>query len=110
MHRRASSWYGAVIAPVGQASMQRRHVPQRSIAGSSGGRSSVVIISPSSSHEPIVLVDHAGVLADPPDARAGGQLFFHHRRGIDAAARLRIRRDRSRIQSASSCSRDLISS
>jgi hypothetical protein len=36
MQRRASSWNGAVIAPVGQASMQLVHLPQWLRSGSSG--------------------------------------------------------------------------
>ena len=37
MHSRASSWYGATIAAVGQAPMQRVQVPQWSVAGRSTG-------------------------------------------------------------------------
>ena len=33
MQRRASTRYGATIAPVGQTSMQRVHVPQCAVAG-----------------------------------------------------------------------------
>src|SRR6266404_2817868 len=42
IQRRASKRCGALIAPVGQAVMQRSHVPQRSRCGESGGNSIVV--------------------------------------------------------------------
>src|SRR5437879_5516905 len=47
-----SNLCGAVIAPVGQALMQRSHVPQRSRVGSSCGNSSVVKISARKNHVP----------------------------------------------------------
>src|ERR1039457_7197188 len=59
MHKRASSSPGATIACVGQAAMQRVHVPQRSGAGRSAERPAVdsvdsreVRITPRNSHEP----------------------------------------------------------
>ena len=52
MQRRASTTYGSVIAPVGQARMQSVQDPHRSVPGSSGSRSSVVRISPKRSHDP----------------------------------------------------------
>ncbi len=52
MQRRASSWYGAVIARVGQISMQRAHVPHRSAIGSSAGKARSVRISPRKNIEP----------------------------------------------------------
>src|SRR6202011_1066432 len=45
LERRASKRCGPVMAPVGQAVIQRSHVPQRSRCGGSGGSSSVVKIS-----------------------------------------------------------------
>jgi hypothetical protein len=52
MQRRASSWYGAVIAPVGQAGMQALQLPQRSFAGVSTGNGRSVNSSPSMKSEP----------------------------------------------------------
>src|SRR3546814_18096366 len=52
MHRRASSWYGAGKAAVGQADWQALHDPQRSCPGSDGASSRVVSIAPSSSPDP----------------------------------------------------------
>ena len=45
MHFRASSSNGAVMAFVGQAAMQRVHLPQWFRSGASGSSSSVVRIS-----------------------------------------------------------------
>ena len=52
MHRRASSSYGARMAPVGQAAMHRAQVPQWFRAGGSGSSSKSVRISPRKSQEP----------------------------------------------------------
>ena len=49
----ASNWWGAMKALVGQASIQRVQVPQRSGAGRSGVSSSEVRITPRKSQEPI---------------------------------------------------------
>ena len=46
MQRRASTRYGATIAPVGQTSMQRVQVPQCALAGVSTGSGRSVRISP----------------------------------------------------------------
>jgi len=54
MQRRASSWYGAVMARVGQMSRQAVQLPQRDVTGSAAvaaiGRS--VQISPRKNQEP----------------------------------------------------------
>ena len=52
MQRRASSWYGAGNAAVGQTSRQAWQLPQWSASASSVGSSSVVKIEPRNSHEP----------------------------------------------------------
>jgi hypothetical protein len=52
MQRRASSRYGAGNAAVGQTSRQARQLPQWSLSGASGGRSSVVKIAPRNSQDP----------------------------------------------------------
>ncbi len=71
MHRVASSWYGAVIAPVGHASRHRVQVPHRSTAGSSTGRSSVVSTSPSSRNDPACgWITHVFLPIQPTPARA----------------------------------------
>ena len=102
MHRRASSWYGAVIAPVGQASMQRVQVPQWSMAGSSGGSGSVVITSPSSSHEPIsALMTQVFLPTQPMPARAASS-FSMTGAVSTPQARVCVPGTVSRIQSASS--------
>src|ERR1700686_1238093 len=56
MHLLESSWYGARIASVGQASMQRVQVPHRSGAGMSGASSRDVRITPKKNHEPLFLL------------------------------------------------------
>ncbi len=71
MHRRASSWYGAVIAAVGHASMHRRQVPHRSTAGSSASSAKLVNISPRKTHDPIFsLITHVFFPIHPIPARA----------------------------------------
>jgi len=52
MQRRGSSEKGAVIAPVGQASMHRRHSPQLRSSDASAGRSSVVTTPAKKTQEP----------------------------------------------------------
>ena len=54
MHKRASSRYGAMIAPVGQASMQAWQVPQWSVAGGSTSRGRSVYSSPRKNQDPAV--------------------------------------------------------
>ena len=83
MHRRASNRCAAVIAPVGQAVMQRSHVPQRSGTGSSGGNSSVVKISARKNQVPSRLIDKHGAFAVPANASLRGMIPFQHRPGVD---------------------------
>ena len=52
MHSRASSWYGAVIAPVGQAGRQAVQRPQWSACGASTSSGRSVYSSPSTNQEP----------------------------------------------------------
>ena len=52
MQRLALSWYGPTIAPVGQAVMQRVHVPQCSVSGRSSGSGRSVYSSPRKKYEP----------------------------------------------------------
>ena len=52
MQARASIRYGAVKAPVGHTSRQRRQAPQWSSSGASGSIAAVVKIEPMNSHDP----------------------------------------------------------
>ena len=52
MQRRASIWYGPVIACVGHTSMHLAHVPHRSVTGASTGSGRSVRISPRKKVEP----------------------------------------------------------
>ena len=75
MQRLASIWPGAMRASVGQASMQRRQVPQRSAAGVgrlAAATSSEVTMQPRKSHRPELLVERAGVFGGPADAGLAG--------------------------------------
>ncbi len=86
MQRRASRWWGAVMARVGQASMQRVHLPQWSPKGGSGrqveGGEELGEEEPGA--EPAVDLD--GGLAVPAEAGVGGEVAFEHRAGVDVAA------------------------
>ena len=91
MQREASIWCGATRASVGQASMQRVQVPQRSAAigevsaGRDGERG-----DDDAEQEPRaeLLIDDAGVFADPADAGACGDGALDEGTGVDVAARL----------------------
>ena len=83
MQRRASRRCGAVIAPVGQAVMQRVQVPQRAGCGGSGANSSVVRISARKNHVPKLRIDQHRALAMPANARFGRIIAFQHRSGVD---------------------------
>ncbi len=76
MQREASIWRGATSASVGQASMQRVQLPQRSTAGASdtpgiSATASEVTMTPSSSQEPICwLITQVFFPIQPMPARA----------------------------------------
>jgi len=107
MQREASICRGATKAPVGQASMQRVQLPQRSVArvrgrgkGSASGDwrpfgrhwSDRQGGDDDSEQQPgaKLLVDHAGVFADPADAGAGGKGALEDGAGVDVAACLAV--------------------
>ena len=75
------------MAAVGQASMQRVQVPQRSGGGESGSRSRVVSSSPRKNHEPAYwLIRQVFCPIQPSPASRARAL--QKRRGIDAGAPL----------------------
>ena len=88
MQRDASIWLGAVRASVGQASMQRVHEPQRSAesrAATSGGRRNDETDAAEQEPRPLLLMEDAGVLADPTDACPSGKAALDQRTGVDVA-------------------------
>ena len=86
MHRRASIDHqspAGTNASVGQASMQRVHVPHRSGGGRSGVRSSEVISSPEKKPRPALLIDQTRILADPAEPRQPRVSPFQHGSRVD---------------------------
>ena len=60
-----------MIAPVGQAVMQRVQLPQDFASGVSGAKRPLVTNSASSTHEPKPGSSRFGIFAEPADARTG---------------------------------------
>ena len=75
MHLRASSWYGAGNASVGQMSRHRRQLPQRSEAGESGSSSAVVKIAPRKNQLPSVRLTRLVCLPCHPSPAASASGF-----------------------------------
>ena len=83
MQRRASSWYGATMAPVGQAGMQAEQLPQCALAG--GVRCQRQVGEHLADEEPRAGIarDQIGVLADPAEPGIARQRLLQHRRAVD---------------------------
>ena len=79
-HRPASITPGAMIAPVGQASIHRRHEPHPSGTGALRRRQRCGG-DDATEHEPASCArqQDVGVLAEPPDSRSVGDLAIDHR-------------------------------
>ena len=86
MHRRASSRYGATIAPVGHASMQARQVPQWSVAGGSASRGRSVYSSPRKNQEPADRLRRLVCLPIHPRPALRGERFLHDRGAVGEGA------------------------
>ncbi len=83
MQRRASIWYGAVKACVGQTSRQRRQLPAMILFARV--RLDVERREDGADEQPRAEFarDEIGVLALPAEARLLRQRLLHHRRSID---------------------------
>ena len=78
--RLASITPGATIAPVGQASRHREHVPQPSAATPvATGSDAVVTTQPSTNQLPAPDTQQVGVLAEPAEPGAVGDLAIDDR-------------------------------
>ena len=87
MQRVASSTRGSGNASVGQASRQRRHVPQRSASnGWSGASVRSVSRTPMKVNDPSLGTDQHRVLAEPPEAGAARQLPLRERSSVHVGA------------------------
>ena len=86
MQRRASSRLGATIAWVGQMSMQRVQVPQCARRRRVHRQRQVDVDLAEEEPRAAVLVDQAGVLADPAEPGVARQRALEHRRRVDEHA------------------------
>ena len=82
MQRRASSSYGATMAPVGHAPMQAVHVPQWSDLRIGRGQRQVGVDLAQEEIRAHVARQQQRVLAAPAQARLGRERDFEHRRAV----------------------------
>ena len=86
MQRRASSWCGAVMAPVGQAGMQARAGAAVRAGGFVDGQRQVGEDLADEEVRAGIARDEIGVLAYPPEAGVARQRLLEHGPGVDEHA------------------------
>ena len=96
------------MAPVGQASIQRVHDPQRATCGGSAGSSRVVKISARKNQVPKLATEQHRALPVPADPSLGREIALQHRAGIDIKPLLPSSRGEERIQLSQLCLYDLV--
>ena len=82
MHRRASSSYGATIAPVGQAAMHAVQVPQCAVTGSVSGKRQIRVDLAQEEIRAHVARQQQRVLAAPAEPGFRCERHFEHRRAV----------------------------
>ncbi len=82
MQRRASSWYGATIARVGQTSMHAVQLPQCAAHRRIDRQRQVGEDLAEKEPRAVVPVEQVGVLADPAEARVARERLLEHRSAV----------------------------